>query len=234
VKQTSLPKFAAVTPLYVHNQLGTGTRDAKKLAELCVPSFANPTCGDGIIDPGEQCDGGSCCTASCTFVANSPCLKRFSGVGTHVPIDSLTGWTLCYGGQYDDSRGLNTLLPACNEANLLMGCRAAGSSELLVAAHAPRADVIFDTGQSNTPHVANGVGWYYNASWSWGFAPEGVAINRNVCDSLASSVNNSGTDPDKRLCWFTNGNFLVGGWRCGAADQLNTSTAYERLIFEAP
>jgi hypothetical protein len=40
--------------------------------------------------------------------------------------------------------------------------------------------------------------------------------------------------PDLRLCWHTNGSFLVGGWRCGANDFLNTSTAYERLIFEAP
>ena len=34
------------------------------------------TCGDGIVDPGEECDapGNSCCTASCTLVADgTPC-----------------------------------------------------------------------------------------------------------------------------------------------------------------
>jgi hypothetical protein len=27
----------------------------------------SPTCGDGDVDPGEQCDGGDCCTSTCTF-----------------------------------------------------------------------------------------------------------------------------------------------------------------------
>ena len=43
-----------------------------------------------------------------------------------------------------------------------------------VAAHAPRTDVLFDTGTGNVPHDANGVGWYYNGNWSWGFAPQGA------------------------------------------------------------
>ncbi len=47
VKQTSKPKFAAVTPIFVSNQFGSGTRDAKRPAELCVPALksavATPT-----------------------------------------------------------------------------------------------------------------------------------------------------------------------------------------------
>ena len=40
---------------------------------------SNPVCGDGIVDPGEQCDDGAAngtagdgCTASCTFVSSGP------------------------------------------------------------------------------------------------------------------------------------------------------------------
>jgi len=49
----------------------------------------------------------------------------------------------------------------------LLGCRPVGSPDLQIAAHAARADVLFYTGTSNTPHVANDVGWYFNSNWSW-------------------------------------------------------------------
>jgi hypothetical protein len=33
-----------------------------------------PVCGNGIVDPAEECDGGACCSASCTlFIANTLC-----------------------------------------------------------------------------------------------------------------------------------------------------------------
>jgi hypothetical protein len=42
------------------------------------------TCGNGVVDPGEQCDGDACCTPSCAVVANGnacagprdPCVFR--------------------------------------------------------------------------------------------------------------------------------------------------------------
>lgn len=94
----------------------------------------------------------------------------------------------------------------------------------------PRADVIFDTGTGNTPHNANGIGWYFNDSFSWGFADEGDTIYRNSCDTDTSGNN------DQRLCWHT-GNVgadpgeLGGGYRCGATDFLNDSTDWERIIY---
>lgn len=40
----------------------------------CVESFSNPalrnpvgTCGNGVVDPLEECDGGPCCTDTCTL-----------------------------------------------------------------------------------------------------------------------------------------------------------------------
>ena len=80
---------------------------------------------------------------------------------------------------------------------------------------------------------SNGVGWYYNGNYSWGFAPEGDTINRNQCDVVDSSFG-VGIDGDKRLCWHTLNNALNSGWRCGRADSLNSSSAYERVIFGRP
>ena len=61
-------------------------------------------------------------------------------------------------------------------------------------AAAPRADVLFDTGHTNTPHNANGSGWYFASDWSWGFAPQGQAIQRAQCDAVTGAL---------RLCWHT-------------------------------
>jgi hypothetical protein len=102
-----------------------------------------------------------------------------------------------------------------------------------VLAHAPRADVIFDTGTGNTPHNANGSGWYFNSSFSWGFAPLGAAIARNSCDTVESSFNALGPTSPFRLCWHTSGGSINGGWRCGSNDNLNSSTTFERIIFQA-
>src|SRR5205823_960964 len=41
-------------------------------------------CGNGVVDPGEQCDGGACCNTSCTFVASGT-VCRTSGGACDVP-----------------------------------------------------------------------------------------------------------------------------------------------------
>lgn len=110
--------------------------------------------------------------------------------------------------------------------------RPAATAEL--AAHAPRADVSFATGgklAKQTVHVANGVGWYYDSFWSWGFAPEGDAVNLDACDTVGSSFD-PGSDGDKRMCWHTGFDKIDEGWRCGTTEDL-FDTAYERLIFHA-
>jgi hypothetical protein len=152
----------------------------------------------------------------------------FSGVASDVPVGSLSGWTQCYVGPYDATVSLATLLAQCDQANLLMACRETGSATLTLAAHAPRADVTFDTGAANVTHAANGVGWYYSTNWSWGFAVAGDAVDRDSCDVLSQP------NGDKRMCWHTGSGNLSGGYRCGTATGLNASTAYERLVFQAP
>jgi len=67
-------------------------------------AYNPPVCGDGVADPGEQCDDGaadgtaaSCCTAACTFAGGgTPCTGgTCDGAGTCVPP---TGSSVCGNG----------------------------------------------------------------------------------------------------------------------------------------
>jgi len=178
-----------------------------------------------FAEASDPCDG---IDNDCNGVTDPGCLNTFSGIQENVPIATLVGWTQCYVDTFaNSSTPLTTILAQCNKANLLIGCRVTGSSTLQLAAHAPRADVIFDTGTGNITHNANGVGWYYNNSWSWGFVLAGDPVFRNSCDTGGAPNNNL------RMCWHTGGGFINGGYRCGADSGLNGDFSHERLVFHA-
>jgi hypothetical protein len=139
------------------------------------------------------------------------------------------GWVKCWSGLYGDTSSvLATVLAQCKGPNLLLAGGPVSSSVFDVIAAAPRADVLFDTGTGNTPHNANGSGWYYNANWSWGFAKQGDSLSRTECDTNT-------TNGAYRLCWHTGlfapFNRIDGGWRSGTNTGLNGSTTYRRAIF---
>jgi hypothetical protein len=193
-----------------------------------VAAAAAETCGNGLDD-------------NCNGVVDDGCGPyTFAGVAVNLPVAQLVGWQQCFSDTYAQTVALSTVTAACFRQKLLLACRTPGSQTLTVAAWAPRADVLFNTGTSNTPHNANGVGWYYyqgdafGTYSSWGFAPQGDVINRNSCDTTASSLDGyAGADANKRLCWHTQSSNLIGGWRCGATDSLNASGAWERVVFQA-
>jgi hypothetical protein len=177
---------------------------------------ATDMCGDNVDN---DCDG----------TVDEGCLYTFSGVQTNVPIASLTGWTQCYMDLYNNSSTpLTTILAQCNKNKLLLGCRTNNAATLIVAAHAPRTDVTFDTtGDQVTLHQANGVGWYYNNNWSWGFVQGGDPVQKFSCDVLSTPNN------DRRMCWHTGGGNINSGYRCGTNTSLNGATSHQRLVFHA-
>ena len=137
------------------------------------------------------------------------------------------GWVKCWQGLYGDgSSVLANVLALCKGPNLLLAGGPVSSSVFDVIAAAPRADVLFDTGTGDVPHNANGSGWYFNAHWSWGFAKQGDAIQRDECDVNA-------TNGAYRLCWHVglDSDNIEPGWRSGNNIELNGSTAYRRAIF---
>jgi hypothetical protein len=153
-----------------------------------------------------------------------------AGVQQNVDPSMLAGWSHCWSGVYSDSQPpLSTILAQCDKAKLLMACRPVGAAPYTLLAMAPRADVLFDCGtQSNCTKQSNGVGWYYDESWSWGFAPGGLPVNRNSCDYNDGSQ----IQPELRMCWHTGGNSINSGYRCGSND-LNGAADWERVVYEA-
>lgn len=179
-------------------------------------------CGN-VCPEGESCRDGECGSR-----------LTFSGIAQDLPVSSLVGWHECFSDFYGESAPLSQVLADCTGSQLMMACRELGSDILQLAAYAPVADVMFDTGEGDVPHNANGVGWYYHDAQSWGFAPEGDPIHRYTCDIVDSALEAPGVDGDKRLCWHTANGYVSSGWRCGRNDLLNSDFGYERVLFTAP
>jgi hypothetical protein len=146
------------------------------------------------------------------------------GPQTNVPVDTVTGggWTECYRDRYSNHLDTNAVLALCPGDRLLLSCRPTGSSTLALLAQGDRSDVTFDTGvNQDVTHIANGVGWYFNDFYSWGFVRAGDAVSKVSCDTENSNA-------DERLCWHTSDD---GGWRCGVTTGLNDSVDFERIVY---
>jgi len=197
--------------------------------DACLNSCQAAKCGDGQVQAGvEQCDDGNIVdNDGCSNTCKLPVVK-YTAVGpqVNVPAASLAGWTACYTGKFNENTPtVASVLAACTKANLMLACRPVGAANFTLLAHAPRVDVIKDTGQGNVVTVSNGSGWYFNNSWSWGFAKQGDAVARNSCDT--QNVN-----PTLRQCWHTGGGNMNSGYRCGS-NFLNGNAGWERVVLQA-
>jgi hypothetical protein len=119
---------------------------------------------------------------------------------------------------------ISTILTLCSQKQLLLGCGPVGNTTMTVAAMGNRADVLYNCSSTmNCTHVANGVGWFFSDSWSWGFVDGNDTVTRNPCDA-------SPTDPSYILCWHT---VSIGGYQCGSTLGLSSNTAWEKVIYQA-
>ena len=164
-----------------------------------------------------------------------------SGPQINVPISTVVagGWSQCFSEPYGQSGpAISSAISGCSGDLMMLAAAANGSNMLSLLAWAPTTDAMFATGGFANPtnsHSANGSEWYFDPSWSWGFAPLGAPISLSSCDIAASTsfggVN--GTTP-YRLCWHTSGGQMSGGWRVGAVDFLNGEpSGYTKYIFTA-
>jgi hypothetical protein len=172
-----------------------------------------------------QCiDGDGCCPPNCPL--DKDCLWWASGVQQNVAPAQLTGWSQCYADTYDvpmQNVVQSIVQQQCTKGKLMLACRQKGAATWQLAAMGQRADVLFDCGSgTQCTHQANGVGWYYSATWSWGFANGADAVSRNECDVNPGPL---------RLCWHTVSN--AGGYRCGDTTGLNSNPGWERAVFQA-
>jgi hypothetical protein len=149
-----------------------------------------------------------------------------SGVQNDVSSGTVAGWgfTECFSSAYGSyGPNISTVLAGCSGDYLMMAARRTGSSQFEVLAAADRADVTWNTGTGNVTHAANGVEWYFDPSYSWGFAGAGDTVSRNSCDV-------GGMGERDRLCWHTYGDEMAGGWRAGNYLWLNADNSWEKVL----
>lgn len=211
-----------MTPIM--NDLPCDDGDACSVGTTCQSGV----CGAPMSTISQCINGDGCCPAGCTLGNDSDCFYWKNGVQKDVPEAALLGWSLCYSDHYDNfSTPVATILSACSKSKLLLGCRPVGQPIFNLVAMAPRVDVLFPCGNlTNCTKQSNGVGWYFDDNFSWGFAPGGQPVNRNSCDYDDGTQ----TSPELRVCWHTSGMNISTGYRCGTDYPFSD---WERVVYQA-
>ena len=185
---------------------------------------------------GDNMNCGACgvvCPQNAPACSAGKCINGYFPVGVQkmIPVGMMAGWAQCWLETYGAFGSLAQMQAACAGTKIALACRPTGNQTLTLMAWANRTDVF-----NNQPaycaccanaqvRQANGVGWYYDASWAIGFVAGSDVVNLCSCD-VQSSVN----DPT-RMCWHTSGNAFSTGYRCGTTYDYGGGT--ERVIYQA-
>ncbi|MFN3199400.1 MAG: MopE-related protein [Bradymonadia bacterium] len=202
---------------------------------------------DGNIDEGFDTIGqacqvgvGICVSGGVNVCSGTPEQEAlaFTGVRNDLTVAEAEagGFELCWLEVYEEGQttinnadpvtGNPPILGRCDEDVLLMGCRRIGSEALSVAAMGDRAEILEPTefAERRPENEHNGVNWYFNIDYAWGFAPAGVEIDVFTCDRVENVASN------QRVCWYTSDDKVRPGFRCGE-EIVNASGIWERFIF---
>ena len=139
-----------------------------------------------------------------------------------------SGCSLCYNKFYGD-RTTTSIIESCTGKWLFVGAVASDSSTFLLGAYGLASDVLTQTAL-NTPHLSNGVWWYFTPGQSFGFADTSV-----IRQSPADYADYPGTDihTQSRLSWHLDQPF--GGFRAGRNIFLNEdSSVWHKQIYNCP
>jgi hypothetical protein len=142
------------------------------------------------------------------------------------------GWDLLYRGNYSEDNVSFSSLFNGHDDYIMLGAIQDGSNTIELLAAVLWTDFMTHTAK-NVTNVANGAQWYNNAG-SFGYAGLGDAINQGSADVT------NGTNDHHRLSWHGQqggygniANTMRLGYRAGATQGLNNSTAWDRVIFTA-
>jgi hypothetical protein len=120
------------------------------------------------------------------------------------------GWTLFYEQTYGTEIGSTATSLIPSEQYVILAGKAVGSTNILLAAAAPTAQV-FTATVRDTPLLLNGTYWYNTSGYSIGFAPT-ATINQDRAD--IEDISNP-----LRLSWHIVGGW--SGWRLGEKNNTN-------------
>ena len=130
------------------------------------------------------------------------------------------GWTLFYEQTYGTNIGTTATSLIPSGQYVILAGKAVGSSNILLAAAAPTAQVFTET-VLNTPQLLNGTYWYNTSEISFGFAPTAI-INQDYAD-----VEDISNPLRLSLHIRSNDANTWAGWRLGAINFANDGTNLE-------
>ncbi|MFN3199431.1 MAG: MopE-related protein [Bradymonadia bacterium] len=210
---------------------------------LSLPDEDNP---QDAYRVGEACltGLGACVTEGVGVCSGNPDQEvlSFSGIRNDLTVGEVEagGFELCWVENYQEGQtpiienGLDpeteeeviSIQNRCPENVLMVGCRERDSDFLHVAAIGER-DAIFEPSRfadREPQNEHNGVNWYFNINYAWGYSPVGAELDVFTCDRVQDGSN-------QRVCWYTSDDKVRPGYRCG--DQLIfASGLWERFIFQ--